>query len=175
MLRTEPAVRAAVGLQQLAGPRHPGSTAPMARRSVGRRRGPSLLVEETPQGPHRDGDVLMLLEQLREMGPVDVGVPIIHERQDAGPQVLVGAVRRSASAIAVDQGGWSGSQPRRQQTTDLATRDHEKGRGLVEIDRAVPQVRQDIDPVADLRVIERVIGGFHTRDRDKVAGRSSRT
>ena len=48
-------------------------------------------------------------------------------------------------------------------------------RALVEIDRAVPQVRQDVDTVADLRVVERVIGGFHTRDRDKVAGRSSRT
>jgi len=34
---------------------------------------------------------------------------------------------------------------------------------------------EDIDTVADLRVIERVIGGFHTRDRDEVASRSSRT
>ena len=48
-------------------------------------------------------------------------------------------------------------------------------RALVEVDDAIAEVGQDVDTVADLRVVERVIGGFHTRDRDKVAGRSSRT
>ena len=48
-------------------------------------------------------------------------------------------------------------------------------RALVEVDDAIAEVGQDVDTVADLRVTEWVIGGFHTRDRDKVAGRSSRT
>ena len=133
-------------------------------------------VEDPPQGPLRDGDVLVPLEQFGQVRPVGSLVLPRGQLDDACPQLRVGAVDGLPPSVAVDQSGGSVFQPCRQQTPDLAVRKAQHHRGLLEVDRPVPHVGEDVETLAGTRIVERIIWmSFHADDRDKIAGRLPRT
>ena len=172
----EPAVLAAIDLQQLALARCPLPAAPVAGRPVWPGRWPAGLIEDPPQRPLLDVDVLLTLQRLREVRPVDILVLLPGELGDAVPDVRVRAVRGRAAMVAMDQARRAVRKPAREEPAHLAGRHGEhRGCGL-EVDRAVAQVRQDIHTPADPGVAKWIIGrSFHAPDRDKVAVRTSRT
>lgn len=167
----EPAVSAAVELEEPAGLTDPFAPAPVAGWSTAPDRGDAGLVEDPPQGPLRDGDPFALREEIGEVGPVDPGVRRRRQLDERRPEPFGRAMNRPTSAVAVGEPGRSFTPERRDEPPDLADRQLEQPRGGTDVESPVEDLGDDIEAVLRPRVQRDRLPRLHEIESDKVTGR----
>ncbi len=107
LVRPEPLMARAVGLQEHPGARHALAPRAVLGRAVDPRGWQSGLAEDPAQRAHGDGNLLSLGQELGEMRPVHPGVRGSSQGHQALAEGSVGPVGRPATGVAVPQGIWA--------------------------------------------------------------------
>lgn len=122
LVRSEPAMAAAVDAQQLAFMGHPFAPTPVARRPAGPDRPDGGLGEDPAEGPLGDIEALALGEQFGQVAVVDPGIRRRGKLDDAVTDRSGDALGRGPATVAVDQSGRTVGPIPSEQPADLADR-----------------------------------------------------
>ena len=129
-LRAEPAVAAAVGLEQHPLPGHPLPAAAMLRGTPRPGAADPRREQDAPDGGAVQMDALALREQVREVRMVGVRVPVAHEIDDTLGEILGQGMPGTSAPVAMDQRGRPVTTVSGQDPEHLALGDTEQGRHL---------------------------------------------
>jgi len=123
----------AVGLQQHARAGHALASAAVLWWTSGPHRGDAIVSEDAPQAARRDRQLRVLLgDRLGHVHRVEADVRLPRQVEQPVTPVFVDAVDRAPSAVAVDERGDTVSVQPFREPTDLADRQVQDGRGLLQ-------------------------------------------
>lgn len=173
-VRTEPAMFAAVDLEEHPLAWHPLPAAPMVRRAAGPGRPDRGLSEDPPEGPLGDVEALALGEELGEVGVVDPGIGRRGELEDPVADDVRDAVGLGPLTVAVDQAGRAVDAIAPEQAADLADRQVQDPGRLLGRQSPGQDMVEDVQTVLRWGVQGDRLPRVHAIEGDKVAGRPHR-